>query len=78
MDVSIFVETTFDDGETKRRNIGRLRRARDEFDSENLGLFLEDAKSLLRGLQEAIVQDQVGEGVSPAAASADDGPRSCC
>jgi hypothetical protein len=30
MDVSIFIETTFDDGETKRRNIGRLRRAPDE------------------------------------------------
>lgn len=63
MDVSIFVETTFDDGETKRRNICRLRRASDEFDSENLGLFLDDAKSLLRSLQEAIVQDQVGEAI---------------
>ena len=61
MDVSIFVETTFDDGETKRRNIGRLRRAPDEFGSENLGLLLEDAKTLLRRLQEMIVQDQVGE-----------------
>ena len=63
MDVSIFVETTFDDGETKRRNIGRLRRAADEFGSENLGLLLDDAKTLLRGLQEAIVQDQVGEAI---------------
>lgn len=61
MDVNIFVETTFDDGETKRRNIGRLRRAPDEFGSENLGLLLEDAKALLRRLQEMIVQDQVGE-----------------
>ena len=59
MDVSIFIETTFDDGETKRRNIGRLRRAPDEFGSENLGLLLDDAKTLLRRLQEAIVQDQV-------------------
>jgi hypothetical protein len=61
MEVSIFVETTFDDGETKKRNIGRLRRAPDEFGSENLGLLLNDAKTLLRRLQEAIVQDQVGE-----------------
>ncbi len=45
MDVSFFVETTFDDGETKTRNIGRLRRAPDEFGSENLGLLLEDAKA---------------------------------
>ena len=61
MNVSIFFETTFDGGETKRRNIGRLRRAPDEFGSENLGLLLDDAKTLLRRLQEAIVQDQVGE-----------------
>ncbi len=49
MDVSIFVETTYDDGETKRRKIGRLRRAPDEFGSENVGLLLDDAKTLLRG-----------------------------
>lgn len=30
MDVSIFVETTFDDGETRRCNIGRLHCAPDE------------------------------------------------
>lgn len=63
MEVSIFVETTFDDGETKRRNIGRLRRAPDEFGFENLGLLLDDAKTLLGRLQEAIVQDQVGEAI---------------
>lgn len=34
MDVSTFVKTTFDEGETRRRNIGRLRRAPDEFGSE--------------------------------------------
>lgn len=55
MDASFFVETTFDDGETKRRNIGRLRRAPDEFGSENLDLLLDDAKTLLRRLQDAIV-----------------------
>jgi hypothetical protein len=63
MDISIFVETTFDDGETKRLNIGRLRRVPDEFASENEGLLLDDAKTLLRRLQEAIVQDQVGEAI---------------
>ncbi|EAQ25917.1 hypothetical protein ROS217_06209 [Roseovarius sp. 217] len=61
MDVSILVETTFDDGETRRRSIGRLRRPYDEFASPNLGLLLHDAKTLLRRLQEAIVQDHVGE-----------------
>lgn len=57
MDVDIFVESTFDDRETKKRNIGRLRRVPDEFGSEHLGLLLEDAKSLLRRFQEMIVQD---------------------
>ena len=47
MDVSIFVETTFDDGETRRRNIGRLRRAPDELGPANLGLLLDEAKQLL-------------------------------
>ena len=61
MEVSIFVETTFDDGETKRRNIGGLRRAPDTLGSENLGLLLDVTKTLLRCLQQAIVQDQVGE-----------------
>ncbi len=61
MDVSIFVKTTFYDGETKRHDIGRLRRAPDEFGSESLGLLLEDAMTLLRRLQEIIAQDQVGE-----------------
>lgn len=63
MDVCIFVETTFENGETKRSNIGRLRRAPNEFGSENLGLLLDDAKALLRSLQEAVVQDQVGEAI---------------
>lgn len=63
MDLNIFVETTFEDGETKRSNIGRLRRAPDEFGSENVGLLLDDAKALLKRLQEAIVQDQVGEAI---------------
>jgi hypothetical protein len=38
MDVSIFIETTFDDGETPRRNIGRLRRVPHELGPANLGL----------------------------------------
>ncbi|MDD7973549.1 hypothetical protein, partial [Roseinatronobacter alkalisoli] len=43
MDVSIFVETTFGDGETKRHSIGRLRRAPDEFGSENLEALLRNS-----------------------------------
>ncbi len=40
MDVSVFVETTFDNGETRRRNIGRLRRAPDELGPANPDLLL--------------------------------------
>lgn len=50
MDISIFVETTFDNGEIKRRNIGRLRRVTDEFDSENFGASPRRRKILVEGL----------------------------
>lgn len=56
MDVCFFVETTFDNRETRRRNIGRLRRAPDELGPANLGLLLDEAKQLLRRLQEATLQ----------------------
>lgn len=61
MDVKIIVETTFDDGEIQRRNIGRLRRTPDELGPENLGLLLEEAKYFLRRLQEAILREQLDE-----------------
>ena len=61
MDARIFVGATFDDGEARKRNLVRIRRAPDEFGSENLDLLLDDAKTLLRRLQEAIVQDRIGE-----------------
>ncbi|MGC1489323.1 MAG: ISKra4 family transposase [Albidovulum sp.] len=64
MDVSIFVETAFDNGETRRRNIGRLRRAPDELGPANLGLLLDEAKQLLRRLQEAILQEQIDEALA--------------
>ncbi|AUR01598.1 hypothetical protein PhaeoP88_04286 (plasmid) [Phaeobacter inhibens] len=44
MDVRIVVETTFEDGETQRRNIGRLCRASDNQEVESLGLRLDEAK----------------------------------
>jgi hypothetical protein len=64
MDVSIFVETTFDDGESRRGNIGRHRRAPDELGTANLGLLLDEAKQLLGRLQEAILQEQIDEALS--------------
>jgi hypothetical protein len=73
MKVRITVETTFEDGNIKRRDISRLFRARDklepeslglrldEAEPESLGLRLDEAKNLLTLLQEAVVQDQIDE-----------------
>ncbi len=47
MDVRIMVETTFEDGETRTRDIGHIHRSHDEVEPENLGLCLEEAKTLL-------------------------------
>ena len=64
MDVRIVVETTFEDGETQRRNIGRLCRAPDNLESESLGLRLDEAKNFLGRLQEAILQSQIDEALN--------------
>ena len=56
MDVRIVVETTFEDGETQRRNIGRLCRAPDNLESESLGLRIDEAKIFLGRLQEVLSQ----------------------
>jgi hypothetical protein len=64
MDVRIVVETTFEDGETKRRNIGRLCRAPDKLGSESLGLRIVEAKNLLGRLQEVVLKDQIDEALA--------------
>ena len=64
MDVRIVVETTFEDGKTQRRNIGRLCRAPDNRESESLGLRLDEAKNFLGRLQEAILQSQIDEALA--------------
>lgn len=60
-EVRITVETTFEDGNIKRRDISRLFRAREKLGPESLGLRLDEAKNLLTLLQEAVVQDQIDE-----------------
>ncbi|MGB3242973.1 MAG: ISKra4 family transposase, partial [Sulfitobacter sp.] len=64
MDVRIVVETTFEDGETQRRNIGRLCRAPDNLESESLGLRLDEAKNLLAHLQEVFLCNQIDEALA--------------
>ena len=75
MDVRIVVETTFEDGETQRRNIGRLCRAPDNLEPECLGLRIVEAKNLLGRLQEAILQSQIDEALAASRICDDCGKR---
>jgi hypothetical protein len=61
MDVRITVETTFENGTTKTRRLGRLSRPFRRMQPEGFGLLLEDAKTILGQLQNAILLDQIKE-----------------
>ena len=61
MDVRIIVETTFENGTTKRHRLGRLSRPFRRTQPEGFGLLLEDAKTILGQLQHAILLDQIEE-----------------
>ena len=61
MDVRIIVETTFENGTTKRRRLGLLSRPFRRAQSEGFGLLLEDAKTILGQLQNVILLDQIEE-----------------
>jgi hypothetical protein len=61
MDVRIIVETTFENGTTKTWRLGRLSRPVRSTQPEGFGLLLEDAKSMLWKLQQAILIDQIEE-----------------
>ena len=61
MDVRIIVETTFENGTTKRHPLGRLSRPFRRTQPQRFGLFLEDAKTILAQLQNAILLDQIEE-----------------
>ncbi len=51
MDVRVFVETVFENGEARTCDVGHIYRSLDRVDSESLGLCLEEAKSLIKRLQ---------------------------
>jgi hypothetical protein len=61
MDVRITVETTFENGTTKTRRLGRLSPPFRRTQPEGFGLLLEDAKTILGQLQNAILLDQIEE-----------------
>lgn len=61
MDVRIIVETTFENGTTRKRHLGRLSRPFRSTQPEGFGLLLEDAKSMLWQLQQSILLDQIEE-----------------
>jgi len=61
MDVRIIVETTFENGTTKTRRLGRLSRPFRGTQPAGFGLLLEDAKTMLWQLQQAILLDQIEE-----------------
>ncbi len=61
MDVRIIVETTFENGTTRKRHLGRFYRPFRSTQPEGFGMLLEDAKSMLWQLQQAILLDQIEE-----------------
>jgi len=61
MDMRIIIETTFENGTTKRHHLGRLSRPFRRTQPEGFGLLLEDAKTILGQLQKAMLRDQIEE-----------------
>lgn len=61
MDVRIIVETTFENGTTRTRRVGSFSRPFRSTQPEGFGMLLEDAKSMLWQLQQAILLDQIEE-----------------
>ncbi|SMD09194.1 ISKra4 family transposase [Primorskyibacter flagellatus] len=61
MDVRITVETTFENGRKRSHHLGYFSRPFRQAQPESFGLLLEDARTLLRQLQEAMLLDQIEE-----------------
>lgn len=61
MDVRITVETVFENGETRKHELGIWSRSSRQTSGEATGLSLEDGKSILARMQIVIVQDQLEE-----------------
>ena len=61
MDVRITVETVFENGETRKHELGIWSRSSRQTSGEAIGLLLEDGRSILARMQNVIVQDQLEE-----------------
>lgn len=61
MEVRILIETAFENGDVRQHDLGRFSRPTGAICPEGIGLMLEDARTILKRLQTAIVVDQVEE-----------------
>ena len=61
MGVRITVETIFEDGKTRKHELGTGSRPFRKMRGEAVGLMLEDAKTILAQMQRSIVNDQFEE-----------------
>lgn len=61
MDIRIIVETTFENGKSRTHELGDLSRPVQKSAPENIGLNLENAKTILNQLQKAVLADQFEE-----------------
>ena len=61
MDVRITVETIFEDGKSRKHELGTWSRPFRKMRGEAVGLMLEDAKTILAQMQRFIVNDQFEE-----------------
>lgn len=61
MDVRITVETSFENGKKRSHSLGHFSRSIRQAQPESFGLLLEDARTLLWQLQEAMLLDQIEE-----------------
>jgi len=61
MDVRIIVETTFENGTKRSHRLDSISRPARQVGPENFGLMMKDSQSLLCGIQEAVLRDQIEE-----------------
>ena len=61
MEVRILVETVFENGEMLTHDVGQICRPLKDAGPESLGLHLDEAKGLLKRLQEKVLRDQIDE-----------------
>lgn len=61
MEVRIFVETVFENGDVLKHDVGHIRRPVEDIGPETLGLQINDSKRLLKQVQETVLHNQIDE-----------------